>query len=91
MKLNLKKFDIFYIIGLVGAIVFMILEFIYGLVPLEFSFLIFFWTMKLLSGFGLILTVANAILWILNRFTEKFSKKHVQLLIIFQIIIPGIL
>jgi hypothetical protein len=46
--------------------------------------------MKLLSGFGLILTVANGILWILNRFTEKLSKKHVQILIITQVIVPGI-
>ena len=46
--------------------------------------------MKLLSGFGLILTVANGILWILSRFTEKFSKKHVQLLVIIQVIVPGI-
>jgi hypothetical protein len=46
--------------------------------------------MKLLSGFGLILTVANGILWVLNRFTDKFSKKHVQGLIIAQIIVPGI-
>ena len=90
MKLNLKKFDIFYIIGLAGTTIFMILEFIFGFVPLDFSYLIFFWTMKLLSGLGLILTVANVILWILNRFTEKFSKKHVQILIIFQIIVPGI-
>jgi hypothetical protein len=90
MKLNLKKFDIFYIIGLVGTTIFMILELIFGFIPLDFSFLIFFWTMKLLAGFGLILTVANVILWILNRFTEKFSKKHVQMLIIFQVIVPGI-
>ena len=47
--------------------------------------------MKLLSGFGLIITVANGILWLLNRFTEKFSKKEVQILVIIQIIIPGIL
>jgi hypothetical protein len=47
--------------------------------------------MKLLSGFGLILTVSNVILWILNRFTEKFSKKEIQALVIFQVIIPGVL
>jgi hypothetical protein len=46
--------------------------------------------MKLLSGFGLILTVSNGILWILNRFTDKFSKKHVQGLIIAQVVVPGI-
>ncbi len=90
MNLKLKKFDIIYIIGLVGTTIFMILEFILGFVDLTFTFLIFFWTMKLLSGFGLILTVANGILWLLNRFTEKLSKKHVQGLIIAQIIVPGI-
>ncbi len=89
--MNLKKFDIFYIIGLVATTLFMILELIFKFVPLDFTFLIFFWTMNLLSGFGLILTVANGILWILNRFTEKFDKKHVQALVIIQIIVPAIL
>jgi hypothetical protein len=90
MKMNLKKFDIFYIVGLVATTIFMILELIFSFVSLNFTFLIFFWTMKLLSGFGLILTIANGILWILNHFTEKFSKKHVQVLVITQVIIPGI-
>ncbi|MFX1588718.1 MAG: hypothetical protein ACFFC1_11225, partial [Promethearchaeota archaeon] len=45
----------------------------------------------LLSGFGLILTIANGILWILNRFTEKFEKKHIQALVIIQVIVPAIL
>ena len=90
MNLDLKKFDIIYIIGLVATTIFMILELIFGFVALNITFLIFFWTMKLLAGFGLILTVANGILWILNRFTEKFSKKHVQVLIIIQVIVPGI-
>ncbi|TKJ28001.1 MAG: hypothetical protein CEE42_00530 [Promethearchaeota archaeon Loki_b31] len=90
MNLDLKKFDIIYVIGLVATTIFMILELIFGFVALNITFLIFFWTMKLLAGFGLILTVANGILWILNRFTEKFSKKHVQVLIIIQVIVPGI-
>ncbi len=90
MNLNLKKFDIFYIIGLVATTIFMILELIFGFIALNITFLIFFWTMKLLSGFGLILTVSNGILWILSRFTEKFSKKDVQVLIIIQVIVPGI-
>jgi hypothetical protein len=91
MNIDLKKFDIFYIIGLVATTLFMILELIFGFVALNITFLFFFWTMKLLAGFGLILTVANGILWILNRFTEKFSKKHIQVLIIIQVIVPGIL
>ncbi|MFW9780803.1 MAG: hypothetical protein ACFFFB_00795 [Candidatus Heimdallarchaeota archaeon] len=91
MKLNLEKFDIFYIIGLIATTVFMILELLFGFFSLNFTFLIFFWTMKLLSGFGLIITIANGILWILNRFTEKFTKKHIQILVILQVIIPGIL
>ena len=91
MNLNLKKYDIFYIIGLVATTILMILEFMFGFVSLNITFLIFFWTMKLLSGFGLILTISNTILWILNRFTEKFSKKEIQALVIFQVIVPGIL
>jgi hypothetical protein len=90
MNLNLKKFDILYIIGLVATTIFMILEFFFGFIALNITPLLFFWTMKLLSGFGLILTVSNGILWILSRFTEKFTKKHVQVLIIIQVIIPGI-
>jgi len=90
MNLDLKKFDRLYIIGLVTTTIFMILELIFGFVALNITFLLFFWTMKLLAGFGLILTVTNGILWILSRFTEKFSKKHVQILIIIQVIVPGI-
>ncbi len=90
MNLNLKKFDILYIIGLVATTIFMILEFTFGFIAVNITFLFFFWTMKLLSGFGLILTVSNGILWILSRFTEKFTKKHVQVLIIIQVIVPGI-
>ena len=87
MNLNLKKFDIFYIIGLVGTTIFMILELIFEFISLNFTFLIFFWVMKLLSGFGLIITIANGILWLLNRFTDKFTEKHIQILVIFQIIV----
>ncbi|MHA2400502.1 MAG: hypothetical protein ACXADU_16635 [Promethearchaeota archaeon] len=89
--MKLKNYDIFYIIGLVGTTVVMILELVFGFVALNITFLIFFWTMKLLSGFGLIITVANGILWILNRFTEKLSKKEVQILVVIQVIVPGIL
>jgi hypothetical protein len=89
--MKLKNFDIFYLVGIAVTTVLMILELALGFVSLNFTFLIFFWTMKLLSGFGLIMTVANGILWILNRFTEKFSKKEVQILVIIQVIVPGIL
>ena len=91
MNLKLKTFDVFYLIGLIVTTIFMVLEFIFGFVELNITFLIFFWTMKLLSGFGLILTVSNVILWVLNRFTDKFSKKDVQVLVIVQVIVPGIL
>lgn len=89
--MKLKNFDIFYLVGLAGTTVFMLLELVLGFISLNFTFLVFFWTMKLLSGFGLIISVANGILWILNRFTEKFSKKEVQILVIIQVIVPGIL
>ncbi len=89
--MKLKNYDIFYIIGLAGTTAVMILELVLGFIALNITFLIFFWTMKLLSGFGLIMTVANGILWILNRFTEKLSKKEVQILVIIQVIVPGIL
>jgi len=78
MNLDLKKFDILYIIGLVATTIFMILEFIFGFIALT------------TTTFLILLTVSNGILWILSRFTEKFTKKHVQALIIIQVIVPGI-
>jgi MFS family permease len=89
--MDLEKYDIFFIIGIVAAAIFMIFEVIFQFVPLNFTFLVFFWSAKFLAGFGLIISIGNGILWILNRFTEQFGEKEVRYLVIFQLIIPGIL
>jgi hypothetical protein len=54
---------------------------------------LFFWIIKFLSGFGLILSIANGFLIILNKTKEKIAKnkKIVNYIIIFQIVIPLIL
>ncbi|MGV9141475.1 MAG: hypothetical protein ACOC1X_00905 [Promethearchaeota archaeon] len=89
--MGLEKYDIFYIVGIVAAAIFMIFEIIFPFIPLNFTFLLFFWSAKFLAGFGLIIGIGNGILWILNRFTEQFGEKEVRYLVIFQLIIPGIL
>ncbi|TXT58140.1 MAG: conserved membrane protein of unknown function [Promethearchaeota archaeon] len=89
--MKLENYDIFYIVGIVAAVIFMIFEIVFQFVPINFTFLVFFWSAKFLSGFGLIISIGNGILWILNRFTEEFGEKEVRYLVIFQMIIPGIL
>jgi len=89
--MKLDKFDIFYIIGLVGTTIIMLWLLISGATILLFTNVIFFWAAKFLSGFGLILTVTSAFLFILNLIAERIEKKEVRIFIIVQIIIPIIL
>ncbi|MBD3211642.1 MAG: hypothetical protein GF311_03460 [Candidatus Lokiarchaeota archaeon] len=89
--MKLDKFDIFYIIGLIGTSVFMIWLLLSETTVLLFSNLIFFWAAKLLSGFGLILTVTTAFLFILDLIADKIGEREVRIFIIIQIIIPVLL
>ncbi|MBD3194637.1 MAG: hypothetical protein GF317_06260 [Candidatus Lokiarchaeota archaeon] len=89
--MGIEKYDIFYISGLVISAIFMIVLMFLGVNILTFSQLIFFWVMKFLSGFGLILTVTNIFLVVLNLFKNKIEKEQVRAFIIIQIIIPAIL
>ncbi|MFX1274720.1 MAG: hypothetical protein ACFFBP_04855 [Promethearchaeota archaeon] len=88
--MNDKKFMIFYIVGLSITTVLMILILL-GVIALNSTFLVFFWALKFLSGFGLILSISSAFLFLLDKFANKIGKRGVQVIVIFQIIIPIIL
>ncbi len=55
------------------------------------TFIIFFWVVKFLSGFGLILGITSGFLFVLNKIKDKISKRGITAIIIFQIIIPFLL
>ncbi|MFO7794830.1 MAG: hypothetical protein ACQERB_00230 [Promethearchaeati archaeon] len=89
MKIN--KFDIFYLIGLLGTTGLMLWILFSGITVLLFTNVIFFWAAKLLSGFGLILTATSAFLFLLNLIKDKIEQREVNIFIIIQIIIPALL
>ncbi|MBY8982331.1 MAG: hypothetical protein KGD57_05240 [Candidatus Lokiarchaeota archaeon] len=80
------KFRIIYFIGLAITAVLMIIFIAFN--ALSFTFLIFFWVLKFLSGFGLILSITNGFTFILDKLKDKLDKTQVNLLILFEIIIP---
>lgn len=86
--MDAKKFNTIYIAGLLLSTVFMILILLFWIRIASYTFLIFFWVLKFLSGFGIILSIANGFLLLLDKSKNKISKKGTNLLIIFQIIIP---
>lgn len=90
--MDTRNYTIFYISGLVITTVLMFFI-LFSVNILSISFLLFFWIIKFLSGFGLILSIANGFLIILDKTKEKIAKnkKIVNYIIIFQIIIPLIL
>ena len=83
-----KAFNITYLIGLAASFFFMIWIFLFELFVFNYSFLIFFWVVKYLSGFGLILSVANGFLLLFDKFKNQLSKRGTNILIILQFIIP---
>ena len=90
--MDTRNYTIFYISGLVITTVLMFFI-LFSVNILSISFLLFFWIIKFLSGFGLILSIANGFLIILDKTKEKIAKnkKIVNYIIIFQIVIPLIL
>ncbi|MFX0083449.1 MAG: hypothetical protein ACFE94_17010 [Candidatus Hodarchaeota archaeon] len=87
-----RNYTILYIIGL--AITTVLMFFIlFSINILSISFLFFFWIVKFLSGFGLILSIANGFLILLDKTKEKMAKnkKFVNYIVIFQILIPIVL
>ncbi|TFG00096.1 MAG: hypothetical protein EU541_03225 [Promethearchaeota archaeon] len=93
--MKLKKYDIFYLVGLgistVVMITLFLLLFLFRFTLLNYTLLFFFWVLKFLSGFGLILTVANIFLVLLNLTKDKVGKSAVNAFVIIQVVIPVIL
>ncbi|MFX1317095.1 MAG: hypothetical protein ACFE9T_14625 [Promethearchaeota archaeon] len=90
--MNDRNYLIVYIIGLVLTSILMILI-LFEIINLNFTFLTFFWVVKFLAGFGLILSISNIFLLLLDKTKEKIRKneKIVNSIVIAQIVIPVIL
>ncbi len=86
-----KSYKLIYIIGLIFTSITMLWVIIFGILTLNITFLIFFWVIRFLSGFGLILGIANGFLLLMDKFSDKLKKKSTKALIIVEIIIPAIL
>ena len=86
-----KSYKLIYIIGLIFTSLVMIWVLIFGILTFNITFLIFFWVIKFLSGFGLILGIANGFLLLMDKLSDKLKKKSTKSLIIVEIIVPTIL
>jgi hypothetical protein len=53
---------------------------------INFTYVIFFWTVKFLAGFGLILTVTNVFLFLLQFTKKRISKRTLNVFIAVQVI-----
>ena len=89
--MNSKNFNITYLVGLLITSILMIFTLLFWINITSYSFLIFFWILKFLSGFGLVLSIANGFLIILEKTKNKIGKRGTNTIIIFQIVIPLIL
>ena len=83
-----KAFNIIYIIGLAASFIFMIWIFLFRLYIFNYTFLVFFWVVKYLSGFGLILSIANGFLLLFDKLKNELSKRGTNILIVLQFVIP---
>ena len=83
-----KTYKIIYVIGLVITLALMLLLIFTGDVSLNFTFLIFFWVVKLLAGFGLVLSISNGFLLLMDKLSSKLKKRGTIVLIVIEIIIP---
>ncbi len=86
MKEN--RLRILYIIGLSISTVLMLILMIFGVFILNLTAIIFFYAIKFLSGFGLVLSIANGFLILLDKASEKMDKKTANIIIIIQIGVP---
>ncbi len=82
---NLK---VIYYIGSTISLVIMLLIMIFGVLTLDITSLIFFYAIKFLSGFGLILSIANGFLVLLDKASEKLDKKATNIVVIVEIVVP---
>jgi MFS family permease len=78
-------------VGLISTVVLMIWIIVSGFISLNITFIIFFWVVKFLSGFGLILGIANGFLIVLDKTKDKIGKRGTNIIIILQIVIPIVL
>lgn len=79
--MKLDRFDIFYIIGLIITTIYMVWEIFFGVLGFNITFLLFFWVINFLSGFGLILNIAIGFLIIFNIMKDRMSKNGTYFLI----------
>lgn len=86
-----KTYKVIYVVGLALTAAIMLWVLIFGILTLNITFLIFFWVIMFLSGFGLVLGIANGFLLLMDKLSDKLSKKGTKVLIIIEIIIPAIL
>lgn len=83
-----KTYKIIYVIGLVITLALMLLLIFTGDVSLNFTFLIFFWVVKFLAGFGLVLGISNGFLLLIDKLSSKLKNRGTIVLIVIEIIIP---
>jgi len=69
----------------------MLLIILLGQGSLNITFLLFFWVVKFLSGFGLILSIVNGFFFLFSKKKDSLSETGTKILIILQIIIPILL
>ncbi|MHA1489317.1 MAG: hypothetical protein ACTSRI_06650 [Promethearchaeota archaeon] len=89
--MNEKQFNIFYFIGLIVTTFLMLLILLIGDKSFNVTFLVFFWVIKFLSGFGLVLSIVNGFFLLLNKTKDRISEKGTKILIVIQIVIPLLL
>ena len=83
-----KTYKITYVIGLIITLALMLLLLFTGDASLNFTFLIFFWVVKFLAGFGLVLSISNGFLLLMDKLSSKLKKRGTIVLIVIEIIIP---
>jgi MFS family permease len=86
-----KIYKIIYLIGIIITSVLMLLLLFTGNVSLNFTFLVFFYVVKFLAGFGLILSISNGFLLLMDKLSNKLGKRGTIILIVIEIIIPALL
>ena len=83
-----KNLRLFFILGLSISFVLMLILMIFGNITLNLTSIIFFYAVKFLSGFGLILSIANGFLILLDKASEKLDKRGTNIVIVLQIFVP---
>jgi hypothetical protein len=88
--MNENRLKIIYYVGIALTTIIMLLIIIFGVLTLNITSLIFFYAVKFLSGFGLIISIANGFLVLLDKASERLNKKTTNTVLIVEIVIPFI-